>query len=93
MEEKRYNLRSARREMHFPIQLQLSQDEDFVTQMLGSNPTSGQVSLADLSGTSDSDIDVDELVHDSDRNLSVSVSSPTVTRYSNSNETFIALNL
>ena len=81
MKGKRYNLRPGRREIHLPIQLQLSQDEDFVTQALGSDPTSGQVSLTDLSGTSDSDIDVDKLVHGLDRNLSDSESSPTVTRY------------
>ena len=81
MEGKRYNLRSGRREIHLPIQLQLSQDEDFVTQALGSDLASGQVSLTDLSGTSNSDIDVDELVHGSDRNLSDSESSPTSARY------------
>ena len=60
MEGKRYNLRSGRREIHLPIQLKLEWDDDFVTQAVGSDPTSGQVPLTDLSGTSNSDIDVDE---------------------------------
>ena len=43
--------------------------------MLGSDPSSGQLLLTDLSGSSHSDIDIGELVYCSDRNLSDSESS------------------
>ena len=52
MEGKRYNLRSVRREIHLPIQLQMGR----------------KVLLTDLSGTSVSDIDIDELEQDLDMN-------------------------
>ena len=64
-----------------PIQHQMSQDEDIVTQALGSDLTPGQVLLTDLLGTSDSNIDIDELVQGSDRNLSGSGSSINSVRY------------
>ena len=60
----RCQLRSTRKENHFPVQLQLATDDDFMT-------ASGE--LVDPSvGVSDSEsgIDISELTHKSDQNLS-----------------------
>ena len=65
----RYNLRSNRRqETRIPIQLQLVEDKDFITQSLGSgHPTAGQVSLFDSS--SESDLDLSDLLKHSGRDF------------------------
>ena len=72
MDDKRYNLRSGRQQVTVPIELQLTRDAEFLSQMTGSNhPTSRQVIFSDNQlSTSDSDIDVDELVHHLDQNCS-----------------------
>ena len=67
-----YNLRSNRRqETRIPTQLQLVEDEDFITQSLGSgHPTAGQVSLFDSSiDTSESDLDLSDMLKHSGRDF------------------------
>ena len=75
MEEKKYNLRSGRRQEHvIPIQLQVASDDDFLSQTLGaSHPTPGQVSLSDQSqSTSESELDISGILQDSEQDLSLS---------------------
>ena len=75
MEEKKYNLRSGRRQEHvIPIQLQVASDDDFLSQTLGaSHPTPRQVSLSDQSrSTSESELDISGILQDSDQDFSVS---------------------
>ena len=74
-------MRSSSSEIRLPIQLQMTQDEDIVAQSLVSDQTSGQVLFTDLSGTSDSDIDVDELVQDLDQKLLGLNSSVNLVRF------------
>ena len=68
MEQKTYNLRSKKAECSIPIQLQLASDEDFMAALRPS--TSGQVFGSDHADSSDSDIDISELINHSDQNLS-----------------------
>ena len=56
MEDKRYNLRSKKKECSIPIQLQLASDEDFMAALRPS--TSGHVFESEHTDLSDSDIDV-----------------------------------
>ena len=68
----RYNQRSNRRqETRIPIQLQLEEDEDFITQSLGSgHPTARQVSLFDSSiDTSESNLDLSDMLKHSNRDF------------------------
>ena len=73
MEDKRYNLRSKNKECSIPIQLQLASDEDFMAVLRSS--TSGQVFESEHTDSSDSDIDVSELIDHSGQNLSDPVNS------------------
>ena len=73
MEDKRYNLRSKKKECSIPIQLQVASDDDFMAALRPS--TSGQVSESEHTDLSDSDIDVSELIDHSDQNLSDPVNS------------------
>ena len=73
MEERKYNLRSGRRQEHaIPIQLQMASDADFISQSLGSShPMPGQVSLSDQSqSTLESELDISGLMEESDLNSS-----------------------
>ena len=73
MEERKYNLRSGRRQEHIiPIQLQMASDADFISQSLGSShPTPGQAFLFDQSqSTSESELDISGLMEESDFNSS-----------------------
>ena len=72
MEHKQYNLRSKKKECSIPIQLQLASDEDFMAALRPS--TSGQVFESDHTDSSDSEIDVSDLINHSDQNLSDPVS-------------------
>ena len=51
----KYNLRSGKKETVLPVQLQLCDDQDFMSQMLGgSQPTPAQQQVhSDLSSSSD----------------------------------------
>ena len=71
MEDKTYNLRSKKKEGTIPIQLQLASDEDFMAALRPS--TSGQVFESEHTDSSDSDIDISDLINHSDQNLSDSV--------------------
>ena len=65
MEKKKYNLRSARTEtVQIPIQVQLSDDSDFLN-LLGNTSVAQQDS--DVSSNSDSDLDLSAVVGGSDR--------------------------
>ena len=68
MEDKTYNLRSKKKEGTIPIQLQLASDEDFMVSLRPS--TSGQVFESEHTDSSDSDIDISDLINHSDQNLS-----------------------
>ena len=70
MKDKKYNLRSKKKECSIPIQLQLASLEDFMAALRPS--TSRQVFESDHTDSSDSDIDVSDLIHSdhSDQNLS-----------------------
>ena len=70
MEHKQYNLRSKKKDCSIPIQLQLA-SEDFMAALRPS--TSGQVFESDHTDSSDSDIDVSDLINHSDQNLSYPV--------------------
>ena len=72
MEHKQYNLRSKKKECSIPIQLQLASDEDFMAALRPS--TSEQVFESDHTDSSDSDIDVSDLIKHSNQNLSDPVS-------------------
>ena len=72
--EKRYNLRSRRRECHIPLELQLAGDEEFLVGFLRSPSRAGQVFVTDNSDTSSSDIDISALLA-SDKNCSPKNSS------------------
>ena len=61
--DKRYNLRSGRREYHIPVQLQLARDEEFLAGSLSSPSETGQVFVSDNSDTSMSDIDISTLLN------------------------------
>ena len=76
MEERKYNLRSGRRQEHvIPIQLQMVSDADFISQPLGSShPMPGQVSLSDQSqSTSESELDISGLLGNQIQILSVRI--------------------
>ena len=60
MEQKRYNSRSKKKECTIPIQLQLGSDEDFMAALRPS--TSGQVSYSKHTDSSDSDIDISDMI-------------------------------
>ena len=68
----KYNLRSGKRETVLPVQLQLCEDQDFMSQVLGgSHPTPAQWQVhSDLS--SGSDFDILDLVQTSDNETDVS---------------------
>ena len=68
----KYNLRSGKRESVLPVQLQLCDDQDFMSQVLGgSHPTPAQRQVhSDLS--SGSDFDISDLVQSSDNETHVS---------------------
>ena len=68
MEDKTYNLRSKKKEGAIPIQLQLARDEDFMAALRPS--TSGQVFESEHTDSSDSNIDISDLINHSDQNLS-----------------------
>ena len=68
MEDKRYNFRSKKTEYTIPIQLQLASDEDFMDALRPS--ASGQVFESEHTDSSDSDIDISDLINHSDQNLS-----------------------
>ena len=68
MEDKTYNLRSKKKEGTIPIQLQLASDEDFMAALRPS--TSGQVFESEHTDSSDSDIDISDLINHLDQNLS-----------------------
>ena len=68
MDDKRYNLRSGRQQV--PIKLQLAGDAEFLSQMTGSSNIRQVIFSDNQLSSSDSDIDVDELVHHSDQNFS-----------------------
>ena len=75
MQANHYNLGSNRREeTQLPMQNQLVDDEEFVTQSLGSSHTvAEQVHCSDnSSSTSDSDLDLKELLQYSDKDFQVS---------------------
>ena len=62
----KYNLRSGRREAVLPVQLQLCDDQDFVSQMLGgsrSTPAQRQVASDSESG---SELECSDLINTSD---------------------------
>ena len=62
----KYSLRSGRRETVLPVQLQLCDDKDFVSQMLGgSHPTPAQRQVASDS-ESGSDLECSDLINISD---------------------------
>ena len=62
----KYNFRSGRREAVLPVPLQLCDDQDFVSQMLGgSHPTPAQRQVASDS-ESGSDLECLDLIHTSD---------------------------
>ena len=62
----KYNLRSGKRETVLPVQLQLCNDKDFVSQMLGSShPTPAQRQVASDS-ESGSDLECSDLINTSD---------------------------
>ena len=67
MEDKTYNLRSKKKEGTIPIQLQLASDEDFMATLRPS--TSGQVFESEHTDSSDSDIDISDLINHSDQNF------------------------
>ena len=61
----KYNLRSGRREAVLPVQLQLCDDQDFVSQMLGgSHPTPAQWQVASDS-ESGSELECSDLINTS----------------------------
>ena len=68
----KYNLRSGKKETVLPVQLQLCDDQDFMSQVLGgSHPTPAQRQVhSDLS--SGSDFDISDLVQSSDNDKDVS---------------------
>ena len=68
----KYNLRSGKKETVLPVQLQLCDDQDFMSQVLGgSHPTPSQRQVhSDLS--SGSDFDISDLVQSSDNDMDVS---------------------
>ena len=68
----KYNLRSGKKETVLPVQLQLCDDQDFMSQVLeGSHPTPAQRQVhSDLS--SGSDFDISDLVQSSDNEADVS---------------------
>ena len=68
----KYNLRSGRKETVLPVQLQLCEDQDFMSQVLGgSHPTPAQRQVnSDFS--SGSDFDISDLVQSSDNEVDVS---------------------
>ena len=61
MEDKRYNLRSKKKECSIPIQLQLASDEDYMAVLIPS--TSGQVFESEHTDSSDSDIDISDFIN------------------------------
>ena len=67
MKDKRYNLRSKKKECSISIQLQLASDEDFMAALRPS--TSGQVSYSEHTDSRVSDIDISDMVNHSDQNL------------------------
>ena len=62
----KYNLRCGKREAVLPVQLQLCDDQDFVSQMMGgSHPTPAQRQV-DSDSESGSDLECSDLIHTSD---------------------------
>ena len=67
MEDKRYNLRSKKKECSISIQLQLALDEDFMARLGPS--TSGQVFYSEHTDWSESDIDISDMINHLDQNF------------------------
>ena len=78
MEKKKYNLRSAKTEsLQMPIQVQLSDDNDFMTNLLGNSSFTQQSS----DSSSDSELDCSVVVDGSDSD-DVSTQCVPLTAYS-----------
>ena len=65
MEDKRYNLRS-KKECSISIQLQLASDEDFMAAL---RPSTGQVSYSEHTDSSNSNIDISDMIANSVHNF------------------------
>ena len=66
MEKKKYNLRSTKSDSsEVPVQLQISNDSDFITNLLGSQ-TLAMAQQASQNSSSDSDLDCSALVNETD---------------------------
>ena len=65
-----YNLRSIKKDtVQFPVQIQITDDDQFLNDLLHNNSASlnGSVNMSDsVNDSSDSEIDCDALINDSD---------------------------
>ena len=78
----KYNLRSGKREAVLPVQLQLCDDQDFASQMLGgSHPTPAQRQV-DSDSESGSDLECLDLIHTSNNDHDDAIEHRSYDRFS-----------